>query len=675
MNKKIEILFPLFLYFLTISGLIAILKNPAVGYELSIYESSFNEFIFIIVSSIGAIIYVYFIDKERKFLIITVLILIIMNNFILLSLPGLRGYIIQGDMDSLTHLGYMKDIVTKGYSNIIIYPISHILIVNIFLLANISFIQTVAYISQFFSVLYVIYIYLLSKKISNDQSQSILIILSSITFLFLGFEAEFKPQFLSLIVIPMFLYFLFTNKSFGARIILVMLIILIQFFHPLTSFFFIIGILLMIIYTLIIKRKHIFASYNDCRNLISIGMVSFILWIYNFPNFWNSNIIRIFKKTIGEGSTSSTTMSNVASSFSKLKLTTFDIIELFMRMYGHILIFVMISFIFVVYYLKFKEKKDSKKDLINILIILFISGIIIQMLIMGGVISLYIFRGLNYVVILTPIFVGSLLFQLKKNYFMRRKIIISIIILSIISISWLIGVFGLFPSPYIHSPNYQITKTDIDGAKWFYNYKNPSTSYIGGLIYTRFSHLILGVDETRKSDYLFSWDDVPGEDNENLKEFLKRSFDIEWIQTAKIEKIDNRALKIFTDKNHLSLRILENGTNITTANVKLKIDDGRTSELVVRSENNKLNIYKAHTRWEFMLPDHFNYDKINLIGENFTENMYMIVTIYDKLLYTVGPWKSVGRFTNEDFDNLSYDISVNNLYDNGAMNIFYIKRF
>lgn len=111
--KKIEILFPLFLYALTIIALITIAKNPTTGYEISIYDSSFNELAIIVASSLGAIIYVYFIDKERKIFITLVLILVIMNNFILLSLPGLRGYIIQGDIDSLTHLGFMKDIIQK----------------------------------------------------------------------------------------------------------------------------------------------------------------------------------------------------------------------------------------------------------------------------------------------------------------------------------------------------------------------------------------------------------------------------------------------------------------------------------------------------------------------------------------------------------------------------------
>jgi hypothetical protein len=581
LTNKIELLFPLFLYFLTIYGLVIISKNPTIGYEPSIYESSFKELIILVMSSIGTFIYLYFIDKKRKYLIAIALILVIINNFIILSLPTLRGYIIQGDIDALTHLGNMKDIIIFGNSRNIIYPISHILIVSMSLLINISIIQVTAYINPIFSILYVSYIYLLSKKIFDDIEKTILIALSSATFLFLGFEAELKPQFLSLITIPIFLYFLFSKQSFGTRIILLLIIVLVQFFHPNTSLYFDIGIFLTILYMFIKRQDNIMVSYNDYKNLLSIGMVSFTQWIYNFK-IWSQEIIGLFKMINGKVSSPA---GDIQSSFAKLKLTRLEIAEVFIRMYGHILIFVIISFIFIAYYFKFM-KKEPKNDLINILIILFVSGLIIEILIIGGGIPLVFFRGLNYVIVIAPIFVGSFLYQVKKRYHMKQimiRIMIGIVILAIISSSWLIGTFGIFSSPYIEKPTDQISKTDMFGADWFFKYKNPNVDYIGGHIYIRFSHLILGVNET----------------------------------------------------------------------------------------NRRSN--RAYSRMEYNLPDHFNYDKLNILGKNFTRNTYMTIAIYDRLLYTEGPWKPVGRFVTKDFDNLNYDISVNNIYDNEAMDVYYIK--
>jgi hypothetical protein len=85
--------------------------------------------------------------------------------------------------------------------------------------------------------------------------------------------------------------------------------------------------------------------------------------------------------------------------------------------------------------------------------------------------------------------------------------------------------------------------------------------------------------------YLFSWDDIPGNDNWRLIKFLKQKFGIDWVETTKIEKIDNnKTIKLSFKNNSLSLSLKDE-------TVKLEIDDGRTDEFIARTENSKLNIY------------------------------------------------------------------------------------
>ncbi len=96
------------------------------------------------------------------------------------------------------------------------------------------------------------------------------------------------------------------------------------------------------------------------------------------------------------------------------------------------------------------------------------------------------------------------------------------------------------------------------------------------------------VEGESKEEYLFNWDNIPGDDNGKLMEFLNRHFGIEWIKTATSEKIDaGRIIKVSTEKNSLSLRLNDEKTK-----VNLKIDDGRTDEFIVKMENNKPNIYQ-----------------------------------------------------------------------------------
>jgi hypothetical protein len=87
--------------------------------------------------------------------------------------------------------------------------------------------------------------------------------------------------------------------------------------------------------------------------------------------------------------------------------------------------------------------------------------------------------------------------------------------------------------------------------------------------------------------YLFNWDNVPGKDNGRLVEYLEQKYGVDWVRTAKIEKIDNNEIKVATEKNFLSLKLNNENTKVT-----LTINKVRTDEFIVKIENSKLNIYK-----------------------------------------------------------------------------------
>ncbi len=92
-----------------------------------------------------------------------------------------------------------------------------------------------------------------------------------------------------------------------------------------------------------------------------------------------------------------------------------------------------------------------------------------------------------------------------------------------------------------------------------------------------------------RGKYLFSWDEIPGNDSVRLKDFLKQRYNIDWVKASKIEKIgDGKTVKVFGEKNYLSLRLNNEKTKLN-----LKIDDGRTDEFIASSMNGKLNIYQG----------------------------------------------------------------------------------
>lgn len=101
-----------------------------------------------------------------------------------------------------------------------------------------------------------------------------------------------------------------------------------------------------------------------------------------------------------------------------------------------------------------------------------------------------------------------------------------------------------------------------------------------------FSGTMLLSAEQHIQQYLFSWNKIPGNDEEKLKESLNQNYDIDWVKTAKIEKHENgKTIEVFTEENKLYLELNDEKTK-----VNLRIDDNRTDEFVVKAKNGKLNI-------------------------------------------------------------------------------------
>lgn len=92
--------------------------------------------------------------------------------------------------------------------------------------------------------------------------------------------------------------------------------------------------------------------------------------------------------------------------------------------------------------------------------------------------------------------------------------------------------------------------------------------------------------------YLFSWDEIPGNDNGKLIKFLSQEFDIDWLKTARIERNDDGKTIIVSnyedEKTNILLRL-----NDEKNTVNIIIHDVKTDEFIVKMENGRLNIYRV----------------------------------------------------------------------------------
>jgi hypothetical protein len=90
--------------------------------------------------------------------------------------------------------------------------------------------------------------------------------------------------------------------------------------------------------------------------------------------------------------------------------------------------------------------------------------------------------------------------------------------------------------------------------------------------------------------YLFSWDNVPGNESESqrLISYLKNDLNISWIDNAQIVKTNNNeTIRVFTYENSLDLTLENNKSTILTT-----IDSVPGYYFNIKKENGKICVYK-----------------------------------------------------------------------------------
>lgn len=89
--------------------------------------------------------------------------------------------------------------------------------------------------------------------------------------------------------------------------------------------------------------------------------------------------------------------------------------------------------------------------------------------------------------------------------------------------------------------------------------------------------------------YLFNWDEIVNNDSEALIQFLKDDLEVDWVENAVIDKVDDK-ISISEADNSIEIVINEHNKIAT-----LTINEGETYDLKVKEENGKRNIYDIGT--------------------------------------------------------------------------------
>ena len=604
--------------FINLFLLIILMTPHANAYEISIYEIYPWYFWFFVIAALftGEImLFKIAMSKESNNLWFLGFIAILLTDITLLFMPIIRGYITDGRGDVLTHIGFIKNIMSSGIiSDTNFYPLDHILASSLSLITKINVLKVVLIIPPLFSVFYVCSMYLLGKNLFIKKNEIFFLLLFSTILLFSNGNLIFAPSHQAFFCIPFVLYLYFksrTNKlSTTFSILLVIYLFFIVYFHPEVTFFLIVIFLFidlsMITCNIIYKNEplSLYFKRRNTLNIIFICFITFCSWYFSY-----SFILGTFSKAIKwiiYGSDSSQ-----YQFYSDLVVTQKpDIPTLFfytLNTYGQSLILGMMGLFFstrflIIYLQKKNETPSSNYHLFSSIGLLMF--VLISFLTFVGDFTIGFERTFKYVLFFSSIvsglgiysvfyenegFIPVNLFKFKFSFNSKVLKIFSVLstflLLTTLLFLLYFSIFNLYFSPNIKSINSQVSETEIDGYSWFLHHRNEE------LIIKE-----LGTDQVRFSDLTFG---------------------------------------AFVNRDNLSF-----------------------GEIAV-------------------IPYHFGYDNTSFTGALYTESTYLIFPIQAKIMYQnlFPEYYDKWRLYPNDFDRFENDPTSLKIYNSVGFNVYQVIPF
>lgn len=468
-------------FLLIIPALILIKNNPATGYEISIYVSTPPlVWIFLIGSAIGGIsiiVHQAFSKEKNNFWLVGFFILIL-NNFIILSMHAFKGYFQYAGSDHNCHLSWIKNLIESGhFESGNIYPILHIFGSQISEICNISPDIVVKYLPPFLSIVFLmLFMYALAKSSVFEKGQVLLASAASCVLFFNCLHVQVYPHTFSvLLFVPiLYLYFRTLEKpSWQFNLLFILLLILLPYTHPSGALTMIFLLIAMELARIAHDRKYNLKGTVSkiAINPILISVITFFMWLSSFTLFGVK--LSSLRSSIVEPYTS--------TEFITLKVITarlewIDVVEYNLKMYGDTVMYIILASIAGAIIIKKIFKKEEGTRYLFILFIFFLVCILVEYILFIGVGSENAGRMLNllYMMTVAPVLVGFVLYELFKNT--KRVLAITTVVI-IITLTSTVSVFSVYHSPWISSPSWHITNIDVKGSNWFLSHSNSTLKF------------------------------------------------------------------------------------------------------------------------------------------------------------------------------------------------------
>lgn len=499
LNSKNLKIFSTISYFLVILSLLIINKaSTDVGYEISIYNA-YPWYLWIILSFIFLLstflsLQMFFqnqeLNKSKFFYIWGPSFLSI---FILMILPYLRGYIIYGRGDTLSHIGYINYILTFFNVGNNGYPLLHILTVNLHYLTGISVYPLVMLLPAIFIIFYMIWMLILGKTIFKKEY---LLYLMVIFVFILKFERieQFAPFNMSLFVIPLFFYLLYQKKRVPNSILMIIILFTVTFFHIFVAATLVILTVVYLISEIIwaklpsklnfrrisvkfkslISNNDIFRSNDLISNINTNTLIlAFTILVSWAVTMYLTPIGSIFSWFLYTGGGENVLSSNL-NVLNSANLNLYELIYTIWAKYSVFLFFYTFPIIITSILIYKRTMLKFEKRTFQIALI-FLSFILVTLLFAFAKDFFSYDRVVRIIVVSSTILITLLIYQLKEKILNKKSLFI--VLYLILSIMIITSLFTLHKSPITIEPNNQVTESELTASIWFTNYASYEKIY------------------------------------------------------------------------------------------------------------------------------------------------------------------------------------------------------
>ncbi len=452
----------LLILFLVIINSYILLTTPSPShYEVSIYSVYpswiWISLIIIIIVSIWGII---FLRSKLMWLIL------FLNQLTLLLLPLFRGYLIYGRGDVLGHLGRVKDILITGHigwDNF--YPIMHILIATLNILGGSSLGGLTVLLPAYFWIMLLIWYFVFIEHTINRK----IAIMSTLGWMLfpLGYWHTsmvgnmFSYEFMFLIL-AVWLSKIHTVKKY---ILVFIMYLNLVYFHPLTSIYLLIVLLLLDIFKNLRLIKKSYRQFLPRMGLVVL--VVWFMWYLSFPKiqtafaqFWITLV----------NPTKNPFLSQDLSNVQRYKLPIHTLLKFSIYRYFGIIFSLVLALAGTKQILKREEKLFHKSNTVKP------EGFLIMVIIFGiwSVLNIFMHfvnfeRSFRYIVAFSlPL---AMYFLFKKMPSTHSKKLKAIFMLVLVVLAYF-AVFTVQSSPLEGKLNMQVSGSEYYGMGWWFTHRN-----------------------------------------------------------------------------------------------------------------------------------------------------------------------------------------------------------